>query len=238
MTKIAICDDEKIYTDRAIKIVANVCNGADIVLYENGEKLLKDFETKEKRCQIYILDIELPNINGMSIGEKIREVDDDVIIIYMTSHDRYVFDAFKIKAFRYVKKSELEENLTEAIAGAYEKVRKDEKETYTVVKDAKKNVIRIRYNNIVSIEKYGKNVEFVLMDGSVVKERNTLSNVMNVLKSKRFMMIKRGVVVNIEHIKSFKDIEIIMDNGVVHYAPRDRSRELKEKMLKLWGDDE
>lgn len=78
--KIVICDDEKIYVDKVYDIVKKYCENDEISCYENAEQLLNDIENSTYNNDIYILDIEIDNVNGLDIAKKIREKDTSAII--------------------------------------------------------------------------------------------------------------------------------------------------------------
>ena len=100
--KIVICDDEKIYVDKVYDIVKKYCENDEISCYENAEQLLNDIENSTYNNDIYILDIEIDNVNGLDIAKAIREKDTSALIIFLTNYDKYVYDAFEVKTFRYI----------------------------------------------------------------------------------------------------------------------------------------
>lgn len=84
--KIVICDDEKIYVDKVYDIVKKYCENDEISCYENAKQLLNDIENSTYNNDIYILDIEIDNVNGLDIAKKIREKDTSAIIIFLTNY--------------------------------------------------------------------------------------------------------------------------------------------------------
>lgn len=88
--KIVICDDEKIYVDKVYDIVKKYCENDEISYYENAEQLLNDIENSTYNNDIYILDIEIDNVNGLDIAKAIREKDTSALIIFLTNYDKYV----------------------------------------------------------------------------------------------------------------------------------------------------
>lgn len=123
MLHICICDDEK--TQRSnLKDIVNPeleLKGINfsIAECENGEKLIK-LITKDKNCfDIIFLDIEMTGDNGIKIAKKIRELNDSVIIIFVTGFAEYVFNGYDVKALNYIlkpyKKGKIIEVLNEAL---------------------------------------------------------------------------------------------------------------------------
>ena len=61
-------------------------------MFTDSGKLLSALY-EEKRWDIYFLDIDMPLVNGLSLGRKIRELDGNCYIIYISIHRERVFDS-------------------------------------------------------------------------------------------------------------------------------------------------
>ena len=165
--KIVICDDEKIYVDKVYDIVKKYCENDEISYYENAEQLLNDIENSTYNNDIYILDIEIDNVNGLDIAKAIREKDTSALIIFLTNYDKYVYDAFEVKTFRYIPKDVIEEKLPQAVKDAVVRIKeRNSKNIYVGVSG--RVIRRIELDEIVFIEKYQKNIIFNLLDKSVI----------------------------------------------------------------------
>ncbi len=233
MLKIAVCDDEQVYADRVYSAIRNYSYDIEVGVYTDSEALLNDVESREKYFDIYILDIETPVVDGIGTAKRIRSLYDDAVIIFLTNHDKYVFDAFKVEAFRYIIKSETEKEIPEALGSAQLKINKRGEDKYVVF--GKHSFDKVRLNSIMYAEKVKKYVEFHLTDGSVMRERATLSEVAEKLDTGNFVIIKKGIIVNIEHVRHFDKNEITMDDGVVLYMGREHIADVKKQMLEYWG---
>ena len=120
MIRILIADDEPIertIIERVIK--KNFPDNVEIVKAMNGREAVKLYT--EKQCQIALLDIEMPGVNGLDAADAIREADKDAVIIFITAFDEfdYAKRAISVHALEYllkpVSEEELVTNLEEAI---------------------------------------------------------------------------------------------------------------------------
>ncbi|MGO2962559.1 MAG: LytR/AlgR family response regulator transcription factor [Carnobacterium maltaromaticum] len=103
MLNIAICDDESSFLERAEHIILSCPNTKfDVDVYTNSHKLYSNL--KKEKYDIYFLDIDMPNLDGISLAEKIREKDDYAILIFFTSHREYMENVFKVQPFDYLLK--------------------------------------------------------------------------------------------------------------------------------------
>lgn len=98
--RIAICDDEKEIRELIAAKVRKQYPSEDIVTYPSGEEVVRHAQA----IDILILDIQMPGLNGMETAEKIREKHKEIIIIFITANEGYVFQAFDVGAFHYLLK--------------------------------------------------------------------------------------------------------------------------------------
>ena len=68
-----------------------------------------------KRCSngeyydLFILDIEMPNLDGMELAKVIKEHIKNPVIIFLTSYTDYVYNAFEVEAFRFIPKENMKD---------------------------------------------------------------------------------------------------------------------------------
>lgn len=119
MYRILIADDEPIErTVVAKKLQKYFENQIEVVLAENGREAVQLFF--EKECQIALLDIEMPGIDGLSAAEQIRRRDRNASIIFLTAFDEfdYARKAIGVRALDYLLKPAAETELIAAIEEA------------------------------------------------------------------------------------------------------------------------
>ncbi|WP_236874623.1 response regulator, partial [Clostridioides difficile] len=97
MIKIAVCEDEKetqlLIEDYLENILKDISIEYEIQKYISGEELL---ESNLKDIDILLLDIKMEKLNGMDTARKIREVDNEMEIIFVTSLIDYVQEGYEI----------------------------------------------------------------------------------------------------------------------------------------------
>lgn len=112
MYRVLIADDEPI--ERMViskKIQENFKSQLEIVQAVNGREAVETFEAKP--CQIVILDVEMPGINGLEAAEKIRKQDKNCSIIFLTAFDYFTYakKAITVRALEYLLKPVSDEEL-------------------------------------------------------------------------------------------------------------------------------
>ena len=107
MLKIAICDDEKEFCDSAERMLKlymeekGVSFQADVF---NVPSDLVDMTEKGTIYDIYLLDIYMPGVTGMSIATELRNRDIKSPIIFLTSSTDHALEAFGVDATHYLLK--------------------------------------------------------------------------------------------------------------------------------------
>ena len=138
--RILIADDEPIERAVISKTIKNYF-GEEVEIYQavNGREAIEIFRSKD--CQVALLDISMPGINGLEAAEEIRRGNSVCSIIFLTAYDEfdYAKRAIRVQALDYLLKPSAKEELItvleEAVhlAGIKERKAKERPEVYIVV---------------------------------------------------------------------------------------------------------
>lgn len=119
MYRILVADDEPI--ERQVinkKILGFFPDQVSVFMAENGIEAVKAF--KDNDCQIAILDIEMPGMNGLDAAAEIRKSYPECSIIFLTAFDEfnYAKRAIEVRALDYLLKPGADEDLINVIEEA------------------------------------------------------------------------------------------------------------------------
>lgn len=104
--KIAICDDEAILIAQVEQLLqqSELDKMDTITTFSSGEALLAAYVQKYTFDLIF-LDVQMESgINGIKTAHRLREIDDVVMIVFLTSYGQYKDDAFDVSAAQYLMK--------------------------------------------------------------------------------------------------------------------------------------
>ena len=193
MLTIAVLDDEEIYIESICRITKECMNQMkmdyEIGTYRRGQDVLTDL--RRGRCfDIYLLDMKLPDMDGLEVAKKIRRKLSDSILIYVTHYIDFSIEGYEVKAY-----ASLEAALR----------RKKQPDRYYLVERYGKQE-KIFYRDIYYLKKDRKYVVIVHKDGES-PVRKSISALLEGFYGKEFLMIDRSYVVNINQVESLKDYE-------------------------------
>ena len=112
--RIAICEDEQIYRDMLKSKILAYFNKADADTYNDGIDLLKAIDSGRKYDLIF-MDLQMEHSDGMETAARIRGKDRDVKIIFVTGIENRATEGYRVAAFDYIVKSELDTMLIPAL---------------------------------------------------------------------------------------------------------------------------
>lgn len=236
MIKIAICDDEKEMVARNQGIVEGslqACGiGFEITTYTVSSNLLSDIADDNFFFDLILLDIEMPEISGMELAERIKTLLPNVKIIFITSHVEYAIDAYELSIFRYVPKNNVEGRLEAAVTDAARLIELESGQEYTIQTNSR--LERIRYRDILYIQRDGKNASIVSKLG-VSKVRKSLQQVYEELNAPEFIFVERGCIVNLIHIMKINEGMLVLQGGERLPISRAHLQEVKQQLTSFWG---
>ncbi len=109
MIKILIADDEEHVREELSYIVESTPGFEVLSIAKSGTQVLSALN--EQRPDLLLLDIEMPGMNGIEIGNILKMMQDPPYIIYVTAYDHYALDAFNVDAIGYILKPISEKNV-------------------------------------------------------------------------------------------------------------------------------
>lgn len=235
--KIAICDDERRCLDQVLSVTSEYVKersdrNLSIASFSHPEDLLEAAE-KIGGFDIYILDIVMPHLNGIQLGEKLRDNGYDGKIIYLTSSEEYALDSFRVRAFDYIikpiKKEVLYKVMDEAITSIA--IKKDR----TIVVKTKALFVKLNYEQILYVELNKRVLLFHLKGGKTVESthlRTTFSEAVSEPASdKRFAQCGATTLVNLNRITEIENESITFDDGSNMYVSKKNCRELRDQWV-------
>lgn len=234
--RVAICDDQVLQVELTKKLLLAVGLARNINFVEayTGIDLLE--KVKNQNLHLIILDVEMNGLSGIDIAEKIREKDEDVLIVFITGFKRYALKAYDLDVFRYIIKPISKDKIFKLMTDVIKHIKRveayNEKNSYISFK-IKGQIYQVNYNDISYFEKTLRKITVYCRDNNF-EFYGSIKELKMQLDDSVFIQIHQGILVNKRMIMKFKDGEITL-NGIKDALPV--SRRYKNKVINELTDN-
>lgn len=175
MYRIAVVDDDREFSAKLREYLEQYAKENDetfeIEVFYDGAEILKDYTP---RYELILLDIEMPAVNGMEAAQKIREMDESVVLMFITNMAQYAIHGYSVGALDFVMKPISYYPFSMKIKRALKRVQK--KEIPTILLTTSDGVKRLKVSQIYYVEIQGHMLHYYTEEGEFVM-RGTLSSV-------------------------------------------------------------
>ena len=224
---IAICDDEEIIREQIKELTEKEKSGLCMELYETGDALL----ASRKQFDIVFLDIQMEGTNGIETAKRLRQRDEDTILIFITGIREYVFEAFDVAAFHYLLKPIEEEKFREVFHRAERELEKRKsKRRETVFIKTRNRSFSLEKDSILYIESSGKKVE-IHTTGETIEAYASMNEMEGQLGG-GFFRCHRGYLVSMAYVAEYDSGSITLNNGEYVYLAKEKYGEFVKAYMR------
>lgn len=232
MIRVAICDDDIVFTTRVEELILDFgrAYSFEICIYFDGYTLLESM--RQGNCfDIIFMDIEMKKIDGIRAAKTIREIDEDVQLIYISGYEEYALQLFEMRPIGFLKKPLYPDQFRQCLKKAL-----DILETrilyFSYRNHYRENKIRLKdifyfesiYRKIYIHTKQGTDYFY----GKLSDTEEELEN--SVIP---FIRIHQLYLVNYHHISQYQSSKIIMESGAELTVSTAHRAYVKEKIHEL-----
>ena len=234
--QIVIVDDDKNFVKAVEKTLKDFFKNrketTKIISFESST-LIYNLK-KQNNYDIYLLDIEMPVMNGLKLAEKIYALHANARIVFLTSYEKYALSSIKIGAYYYIIKDSYKEELIKLLERICKEEEENKEEYYTILSEMK--YCKISVDDILYLTKEKKYTVFHCLEEEKYKERESLQTIYLRLPKERFVFIDKGIIVNMKHIVSLTKLEVTMRCGTVLPVSRRARADVQEKLANYWSE--
>jgi DNA-binding LytR/AlgR family response regulator len=201
--RIAVCDDEPLH----IKNICNTLPDLKMEIYTEPNLL---FETVRsgKEYDVIFLDIVMPDFDVITIARELREINEDVIIVFITGKIEFMQTGYEVKAFRYLLKGQISHGLKK-VWNDIETELSAKKNEYFIY-EFERQAYRRCYREILYFESSLRRVTLHAKNNTDIFY-GKLDDIEKA--SPLFVRIHKSFLVNKRHIRSMTADAVILSNG-------------------------
>ena len=209
--RIAIVDDSKTDADfvqyilnnwadlRRAKIQAEVFSSAEAFLFRYAE---------DKDWDILLLDIEMGNMDGVTLAQRIRQANDSVQIIFVTGFADYISEGYEVAALHYLMKPVKQDKLFVVLDRAVATLQKTER---VILLPVGGEMLRLPVSRVQYVEAFSHTVALIT-ETDTIQVKMPISEVEKLLGD-GFVRCHRSYLVGLKHIARLSKTEVILDSG-------------------------
>ena len=177
-----------------------------------------------------LMDIEMPEIDGISICKKIRESNSDSLVVFISNKDELVFSTFEVQPFRFVRKSHYDSLLPDLVNALEAEMQRRNPTIIQIVEPRSGDVFSFDVNKIRYVEAQGKNC-MIHSTGDVTEVRILLAEIEKMLEGYEFIKPHRSFLVNYKYIFSIQKNNIELSDGELIPVARNRYEDVKHEFI-------
>lgn len=233
LVNIVICENDKNDQEfvglKVVDILDDLNIEYEIKVYNSGDDLLEGYD---KYTDIILLDIQMDGLDGMETARKIREFDDNVEIIFITSFVEYALEGYEVNAYRYLLKPVKDEDFRTSLINCLND--RNFVKRSIVIKEGNTR-IKISLKDIMYIEVQGNDITVHTLKDTY-RTKGTMSSFETEINSDMFVRCHKSYLVNLEYIKSIKRYTSILVNDEEVPLSRNKYKEIKDKLFDMIED--
>lgn len=215
--KVAVCDDsaaDREFVKEITEKWGKHCSAdLHIDVFPSSESFLFHY-AEVKDYDILLLDVEMGQMDGVSMAKKIRRENQTVQIVFITGYSDYIAEGYEVEALHYLMKPVREEKLFAVLDRAVEKLRQNEK---ILNLELSGEMVRLPLHEIRYLD-VQKN--YVTVHG---KQDYTVKRSLGDFEAElddRFFRAGRGLILNLKAISRVTKQEVHLSDGTVLPLPR------------------
>jgi DNA-binding LytR/AlgR family response regulator len=229
MTKIAIVEDEKEAAETLLSYLKRFAGEHgllfDLAVYSNPLTFLEEYDPD---TDIVFMDILLPDLNGMEASKRLRAIDGDVTIIFVTNLASYAIKGYEVEALDFIVKPISYDNFSLKLQRAIDRLKANDDASITVATAEGSFVIPI--SAITYVEVRGHVVQ-IHTEKKIYVTYGTLKKLESQLNPDVFVRCNSCYLVNLRYVQAIKDFTVSVageDLQISHPKKKDFVSSLNE----------
>lgn len=233
MITVAVCDDSRSMVGNMKKIMEEYGQATGVELrvftFYSGQELLADYQC---RFDILFLDIKMPGMDGIRVAEKIRQKDQKVIIIFLTSLIQHALDGYKVGAANYLIKPITKNRLKMELDRWMVRLGRNEDPYITIHNDT--GDYRVSLKSVSYIETYNRNLMIHTDQGNRICYWK-MREMEDKIGQYGFSRIHSSYIVNLLYVSNVEKMETKLTTGDRIPIGKSRKKEFMTQLAAYWG---
>ena len=190
-------------------------------------------EKYDPTIDLIFLDIQMKMVDGLHAAERIRQMDETVGIIFLTTLTQYGLEGYKYHATNYIIKPMKYARLKSEMDKFVERSQKEDAPSLVITNDTGKYKVPLKF--IRYVETYNRNLMFHTEQENIICYKS-MKEVERELCDKDFARCHTSYIVNLFYVKGIKKLDIELITGEVIPISQPKRKEFMERLTDYWGN--
>lgn len=224
MYKFALVDDENMFLKILDQKLSNILFQKHVDYHLSSFNKAIDFlkTLSKENYDIVFLDIDMPDENGIDIAHRLRNLCHPPVVIFVTSKEKYMRDAFGMNVFAFIVKEEMDKELAPIMADCLTYLEKNN----GVTLKTNQGLHRFYFNDIICVYSEDRKIQLITHLEVFQIYQETLGSIIQKLNHPQFVSPNRGSIVNLRYVSHTKKGCITLEHtDHKEYISRERVKE-------------
>lgn len=210
MIKIALVDDESQIRNQLTGYIEKYkeTNNLKCTIehFSDAYDLVDDYK---KSFDIIFMDIQMSKMDGMTAANLIRQVDQEVVLVFVTNMANYAIEGYKVDALSYIVKPIMYYDFVQQLDKVIAKIEREQK-SYLMV-SSQSDITRVDVSEIIYIESVEHKIVIHMIDEELTIN-SSLKIIEKDLVGKSFFRCHSGYLINLRHVEGISNNEVQIAN--------------------------
>ncbi|MCD8144888.1 MAG: LytTR family DNA-binding domain-containing protein [Oscillospiraceae bacterium] len=227
--RVAVCDDSQTDAEYVLELLNQWSEQREVPVqsetFSSAERFLFRY-AEDKDWDILLLDIEMGEMDGVTMARQVRRDNETVQIVFLTGYSDYIAEGYEVEALHYLMKPVSRDKLFAVLDRALEKQKQNER---CLNLDLSGEMVRIPFYEIRYLSVHQNYVTISAKREYTV--RRTLAELEQTLDS-RFCRVGRSLILNLRVIRRVTKTEVYLSDGTVLPLPRGAYEPLNRAIIR------
>ena len=196
--------------------------------FSNGLSFIEDYKPV---YDVVLMDVEMPHMNGIEAAGKLREVDEDVSLIFVTGMAKYAIEGYSVRALDFILKpvEYMDFSLKLKKALAY----RDRFQKNELILSTANGMRRLQIDDVYYVEVMNHTLVYHTRQGDIA-ERGAIKNREELLEQYDFARCNNSFLVNLRYVQSMTTGTVVVQNRTLPIG-RTKKKEFLRRLTEFMG---